>query len=96
MSRQDQIENIKKKIINILKKYKIKKAGIFGSYALGTYNKSSDIDILVEPPKDMGLEFVGLKLELEDRLHKKVDLITYKYISPYLKKEILESEVRII
>lgn len=44
----------------------------------------------------MGLGFVGMKLELEEKLGKKVDLLTYKSIHPYLKKYILDGEVRII
>ncbi len=87
---------IKPKIIKILKKNKIKKAGIFGSYARGEQRKNSDIDILVEPPKGIGFGFAGIGIELEKKLGKKVHLVTYKYISPYIKKDILKDEVRII
>ena len=90
------IEKIKPQIIKILKKNKIKKAGIFGSYARGEQKKDSDVDILVEYPKGMGLEFIGVKLELEDELDRKVDLVTYKGIHPLIKKRILKEEVRII
>lgn len=90
------LEKIKSKIIPILKKNKIKKAGIFGSYAIGKQKKDSDLDILVECPKGMGFEFVGIQFELEKKLGKKVDLVTYKYLSPYIKKYILAEEVRII
>ena len=44
----------------------------------------------------MGLGFVRIQFELEDKLGKKVDLVTYKYLSPYIKENILKSEVRII
>ena len=90
------LEEIKKKIVKILKKNKVVRAGIFGSYARGEQKKNSDIDILIEPPKGIGLGFVGIKLELEDELGKKVDLLTYKYIHPLLKKIILNEEVRVI
>src|SRR3989344_7423418 len=90
------IENIKPRIIKILKKNKIKRAGIFGSYVKGRQRKNSDIDILIEPVKGMGLEFVGIKLELEGELGRKVDLVTYKGIHPLIKKNILKEEVRII
>ena len=90
------INELKPKIIKILKKNKIKKAGIFGSYARGEQKKGSDIDILIQPPSGMGLEFVGVKLELEDKLRRKVDLVTYKGIHPLLKKRILQEEVKII
>lgn len=90
------IEKIKPKIIKILKHYKIKRAGIFGSYATGEQKKNSDIDILIKPARHMGLEFVGLQLELQDKLKKKVDLITYKSIYPLLKERILNEEVKIL
>ena len=90
------IRIIQKKIIPILKKNNVVKAGLFGSFARGESKKKSDIDILIQPPKGMGLEFVGMKLELEEKLGKKVDLLTYKSIHPYLKKYILDDEIRII
>ena len=83
-------------IRRILKKNNVEKAGIFGSYAKGEQKKDSDVDILIEPPKGMGLGFVRIQFELEDKLGKKVDLVTYKYLSPYIKENILKSEVRII
>ncbi len=96
LNKDKELNMLKEKIVSILKRYKIKKAGIFGSYATGEQRKNSDIDILVEPNKGMGLEFVELALELENKLGKKVDLITYKSISPYLKKYILNEEIKII
>lgn len=96
METKKQLNTLKKKIIPILKKNHVLKAGIFGSYARGETKKRSDVDILIEPPKGIGLGFVGIKLELEEKLGKKVDLLTYKSIHPYLKKYILDDEVRII
>ena len=90
------LNQIKPKIIQILKKNNVKKAGIFGSYAKGEQRKNSDIDILIEPPKGIGFGFAGIEIELETKLGKKVDLVTYKYISPYIKKQVLNEEVRII
>ena len=95
MKKKNQITEIKRKIIPILKKNGIKKAGIFGSYARGTAKKSSDIDILIEF-NDSLLTLVGIERELKKKLRKKVDLLTYKGINPYLKKYILSDEVRII
>jgi len=90
------LDKIKPKIIQVLKKNKIKKAGIFGSYAKGEQKKNSDIDILVEPPKGIGFGFAGIEIELEKKLGKKVDLVTYKYISPSIKKRVLNEEIRIL
>lgn len=84
-------------IINVLKKHSIRKASIFGSYARGEQRRNSDIDILIEPAKGMSLlDISGLKIELEDTLNRKVDIISYKYIHPYLKESILKSEIKII
>ena len=87
---------IKPKIISILKKNNIKKAGIFGSYARGEQKKNSDIDILIEPSKNMGFGFARIEIELEKKLNLKVDLVSYNGISPHLKNNILNQEIRII
>ena len=92
----ENFEEMKKKIIKILKKNKVVRAGIFGSYARGEQKKNSDIDILVKPPRGIGFGFVGIQFELEDELKKKVDLLSYKAVHPLLKERILKEEVRII
>ncbi len=91
-----ELRQLRPKIVKILKKNDVVKAGIFGSYARGEQTKSSDIDILVKPPKGIGFGFVGIQLELEGKLKKKIDLLSYKAIHPLLKKKILKEEVRII
>ncbi len=90
------IGSIKQKIIKILIQNKIKRAGVFGSYARGEGRKNSDIDILIEPPKNMGFAFAGLEIQLSKALKKKVDLVSYNGISPYLKEKILKQEIRIL
>ncbi|MDP2925604.1 MAG: nucleotidyltransferase family protein [Nanoarchaeota archaeon] len=94
--KSSELDKIIPKIKQILKNNKVKKAGIFGSYAIGEQKKDSDIDILVEPPKGIGFGFVRIQFELEKRLKKKVDLVSYNGLSPYLKDKILSQEVRII
>ena len=91
------INKIKPKIVEIIIKSGIKKAGIFGSYARGDQKASSDIDILIEPTKKMGFfEVIRLEDELKKKLKKKIDLITYASIHKLLKDRILQEEVRII
>ena len=89
------INEIKKEIIPILKKQNIKKAGLFGSYAKGLQNKKSDIDILIESDK-LGFVLVELKEKLSKALKKKIDLVGYNGLSPYLRSQILKEEVRIL
>jgi predicted nucleotidyltransferase len=92
-----ELKSVSRKILPILKKYSIKKAGIFGSYAKGTNKKSSDLDLLVEIKNKYSLlDLVKIKLELEKKLQKKIDLVEYSTIHPLIKKEVLKSEVRIL
>lgn len=87
------LEDIKVKILPILKKADIKKAALFGSYVRGDNTKMSDIDILVELPENATLfELGGLKITLEEELKKKVDVVTYKGISPIIKESILSNQ----
>ncbi len=94
---RDSIQNLKQKIHPVFEKYGITKAGLFGSYAIGKTHKQSDIDLLVEIKRKMGLiEFMRLKLELEKKTGKKVDLVEYKSIKPFLRKKILEQETSLL
>lgn len=93
---QSNIKKIKPAIVKVLKKYKIKRAGIFGSYSIGENTAKSDVDILVELSKPMGFGFVGMQQELEGELKRGVDLITYKSIHPLIKERILHQEIKII
>ena len=91
------IEEIQRKILPILKKYGVTRAGIFGSVVRGEAREESDIDLLVEIESRMSLlDFVGLKLELEEALGKPVDLGEYSEIKPIIKEQILEEEVPIL
>ncbi|HZX12618.1 MAG TPA: nucleotidyltransferase family protein [Candidatus Nanoarchaeia archaeon] len=93
----EEIKEIRRKVVPILKKYGVVKAGIFGSYARGEQKKRSDVDILIKFKRAKSLlEVVGLELELKKKIRRKVDLLTYGAISPYLKKRILKEEVAII
>lgn len=92
-----QIQSIKKRVVPILKRYGVKRAAVFGSFVRGESGKDSDIDILVEIKKDISLfEFVRLKLELEETLGKKVDLVEYSTIKPLIKERILKEQLAII
>lgn len=91
------IQNIKKKIIPILKRYGVKRAAIFGSFVRGKVKKNSDIDILVEIKKDISLlDFVGLKLEIEEALGRKVDLVEYHTLKPFIREKALKEQLAIL
>ena len=91
------LEDIEANVIRILKRFDVKKAAFFGSFVRGEENEDSDIDILVEfEGKKSLLDLVGLKLELEDLLGRKVDVVTYNSLHPLLKDKILQEQRAII
>ena len=82
-----------KQIVPILKRKGVLKASIYGSFARGDSKKNSDIDILVKLKNNKTLfDLVELKMTLEKKLNKKVDVLTYKSIHPSLKKIILQEQ----
>jgi len=87
------VEEIKRKILPILQRYGVKRVGLFGSCVRGQMTADSDIDILVDIDKDISLlDFVGLKLEIEEALKRKVDLVEYNTIKPLLRERILSEQ----
>jgi len=98
IKKNKEIDKMKSKIAEVLKKHGVKRAGIFGSYARGEQKKNSDVDILVEIDNDRLslLDFIGIKLEIERKIGKKVDLVEYHVIKPRIKDKVIKEEIRII
>jgi len=87
------LEEIKVKTIPVLRRYDVKKAAIFGSYVKEEEKDDSDIDILVEFKGQKSLlDLAGLKIELEEILQRKVDVLTYNSLHPLLKDKILQEQ----
>lgn len=93
------IASIKEKLLllkpELIEKYKVKKIGIFGSFATGTFTKESDIDILVEFEVTPGWEFFRMNRFLEKTFQRKVDLVTPDAIKPQTKDRILNQVIYI-
>ena len=88
-----EIEEIKYKIIPILKRYDVRRAALFGSFVRGEQREDSDIDILVEFKDGKSLlDLAGLKIELEEALGRKVDILTYNSLHPLLRDKILQEQ----
>lgn len=87
------VQSLKRKIVPILKDGGIIKAAIFGSHATGEAKKNSDVDLLIEFAGRKSLfDLIGLKIELEKILKKRVDLLTYRSLHPLLKNMILDEQ----
>jgi len=69
-------------------RYEINKIGVFGSVARNEANENSDIDIVVDMNPNI-LKRVNLKIELEKKFGRKVDVIRYWYgMNKHLKARI--------
>ena len=68
--------------------YAVKRVGLFGSTARGAHTDSSDVDILVEFERPVGVEFIDLSYLLERELNRKVDVVSRKGIKDKYFKEI--------
>ncbi len=71
------------------RKYAVKSLAVFGSMARGDDHEGSDVDILVtfEGPATFD-NFMGLKLDLEDLLGRKVDLGTPNTLRPEMRARV--------
>lgn len=91
------LKEMEGKIIPVLRRYDVKRAAFFGSYVRGEEKAKSDVDILVEFEGDKSLlDLAGLKIELEEVLGRKVDVLTYKSLHPLLKEKILMEQKTIL
>ncbi len=89
----DQIEELKKTLIDVLRKHDVKKAALFGSIVRGEATDESDIDLLVEfEGRKSLLDLAGLKLDLQEIVRRNVDVLTYKSLHPLLKERILREQ----
>lgn len=79
ISKERIIRILRKELPYLKEKYGVEKIVLYGSFAKGTHKKKSDIDILVDIKKPIGLEFVSLADRLEEILGRKVDVATYAH-----------------
>ena len=81
----DDLKNIQRTLTThrdeIFRRFAVKNLALFGSVARGDYRPDSDVDILVEFDKPMGIEFIDLAEYLEELLKRKVDLVSRKGIN---------------
>jgi uncharacterized protein len=76
---QDQLSTLKP---ILMKRFYVSSIGLFGSYARNEQNENSDIDIIVDFSRPIGIEFIDLAEFLEDNLEAKIDLVSLKGIKP--------------
>ncbi|HLG02003.1 MAG TPA: nucleotidyltransferase domain-containing protein [Bacteroidia bacterium] len=60
----------------LAKKFHVNTIGLFGSVVRDDFTASSDVDIIVDFTKPVGIEFIDLAEFMEQKLQKKVDLVS--------------------
>jgi predicted nucleotidyltransferase len=76
-----------------IKKFGVARLALFGSFVRDQAKKESDVDFFVEfqPGKKTYKNFIGLVFFLESKLERRVEVLTDKSLSPYLRTSILNS-----
>lgn len=86
MGREEAIAALRGYLPAIRRDFGVRRIALFGSVARGEDRAGSDLDILVDFEKDPTfLSFMGLKAFLEDRLGRKVDLVTRDALKPRIR-----------
>jgi predicted nucleotidyltransferase len=92
----------KEKILSILRLYKsqhaqkygIDEIGLFGSYARESADEESDVDIFVKLQRSNLLLLSRIRIDLEEKIGKHVDIVEVRNrMNMYLKKHIEEEAV---
>ncbi|AKG53146.1 nucleotidyltransferase [Dehalogenimonas sp. WBC-2] len=90
------VKDLKSRLLPVLKQHNVARAAVFGSVATGTATETSDLDILVEFQGEKNLlDLVSLKIDLEEKVHRKVNVVTYRSLNPLIRDKVLSEEMRI-
>ena len=92
MKREEVILSLKR--FNTMKgqEYQIRRIGLFGSAARGGMHAGSDIDVVVELEHQDLFTLIGIKQDLEDQLHRQVDVVSYREKMNRFLKTRIETE----
>lgn len=76
LTREQVMKLLRENYPYLVAEYGVKRIGIFGSYAKGSPNKLSDIDVVVEFERPIGFKFIEFVEYLEHLLGRKLDVLT--------------------
>lgn len=81
---------------SLMKRYRVREIGLFGSVVRGEQDERSDIDLLVEFTEEADLfDLIGLSLYLEDEFGFPVDVVPRKALREELQEIVLEQVVKV-
>jgi len=94
---KDKIDKVSQLSVPILKRNGVTYAALFGSFVRSEETLESDLDFLVEYSEGISLfDVVVLKRKLEEKLGRKVDLVSLKYLNKRIRQRVIHEQVRIL
>jgi uncharacterized protein len=88
------LEKYREAILDLAARHGARNVRVFGSLARGEGREGSDLDLLVTLGEGRSLlDLVGLKQDLEDLVHRSVDVVTERALSPHLRASVLSEAV---
>ncbi|MBI5522695.1 MAG: nucleotidyltransferase family protein [Desulfarculus sp.] len=91
------LRDLAARLLPVLRRYGVVRAGIFGSVARGEARPDSDLDLLVEFGRLPSLhDLVELHDDLEDLVGHKVDVVQYKLLREIIRDEVMSDHVAIL
>lgn len=93
MGKLPDIQKIRDAVSSLGSQYGAERIYLFGSYARGDADENSDIDLRIDKGTIRGWALGGLLVDLEESLHKKIDLLTTGSLSSDFLAEIQKEEV---
>jgi hypothetical protein len=88
------IKNQKDRLSDLGEKHGIRNIRVFGSYAHGKADESSDLDLLVTMDEGRSLlDRIGFMHDVEDLLHIKVDVVNEKALHQTIRESVIKEGV---
>lgn len=88
------LERYRDDILRIAQRHGAQRVRLFGSVARGDSGEGSDVDLVVALDEGRSLlDLVALKQEIEKLLHRSVDVVTDRALSPYIRDRVLAEAV---
>jgi len=85
------IEQNREDILRLAHAHKIVSVRLFGSCARGEDTAESDVDLLVKPGEGAGgFDLGGFLMDVQDLLHRKVDVVTERALHPLIRKRVMQ------
>ncbi len=91
LTRERVVDLLREQSAYLASEFGIRKIGLFGSFAKGQPGEQSDIDIVVEFERPIGLRFMELVEYLETLLGRKVDILTPTGVQSIRRRTVAKS-----